>query len=253
MTTPTLPQHSNPDQLAARQREIAWAQTFYTWAHSHTYTIAAGQPLVLAPIAVLEVDEQHPLPRSQELNLVQILEIIDQGIALLSNVIINVTNAFDVGAVELDAPPPESFLGPNEGETGGEAKHEAQHESLAARLRERVEQAVDQVTERVEQAVEKVSDVVDDIKTAINVAEDAAAATTAAEALLEELRGHRRSLDMLSGTLHEALDDDQIGARNSTEDLTRSLGEIFEKVIEALLEAAAAEAGLFGRPKAMGD
>ncbi|MEM9457800.1 MAG: lipoxygenase family protein [Myxococcota bacterium] len=249
MTTPTLPQDSSSEQLAARQREIAWAQTLYTWAHSYTYKLADGQQLKLAPIAVLAVDEQQPLPESQKLNLVQILEIIDQGIALLSNVIINVTNLFNVGAVELDGPPPESFLGPNEGETGDRTEHEG----LAARLRERVEQAVEQVTERVEQAVEKVSDVVDDIKTVINVAEDADEAATAAETLLDELRSHRRGLDVLSGLVHEALDDDQVGARGRTDELTRGIGEIFEKVIEVLLDAAAAEVGLFGRPKAMSD
>jgi len=88
MSVPTLPQQTSPAELAERNRGIAWAQTLYQWAHSHTYSYE-GKTLVLAPIAVLEVDDAHPLPEGQNLNVVQILEILDVGLSLLSNAIIN--------------------------------------------------------------------------------------------------------------------------------------------------------------------
>lgn len=101
MSTPSLPQYDDLALRELRARELDWARGLYGWAHSHTYP--NGQ--VLEPVAMLEVDEQHPLPPSQHFNVVQSINLLTTGIGLIANLIVNLTNLLDVGAVEFDKPP----------------------------------------------------------------------------------------------------------------------------------------------------
>lgn len=222
MTVPTLPQQTSPADLAERSRGIAWAQTLYTWAHSHTYSYE-GQTLVLAPIAVLQVDDAHPMPDSQNLNIVQLIEILDVGLTLLSNAIVNVTNLVNAGAVQFDPPPPASFGKPSNHDGG-----------IIAAFRAKVDAVVDEV-EHVIKDVEKVAHAAGD-----------------AEKLAKLLHDHHGELEALSRDLHKAIADGPLTPKESAS-ISAKLGDILKRIVEAVLEAGLADAGLFGRPKAMSD
>lgn len=73
-------------------------QSAFQYAHSHTYEYN-GETKVLAPIAVLKVDKEHPFPSNQGLNLVQIAELSQVGLQLVANVVIKLTNLLNFGAV----------------------------------------------------------------------------------------------------------------------------------------------------------
>jgi arachidonate 15-lipoxygenase len=72
--------------------------TSYEYAHSHTYEYQ-GQTLVLEPIAILKVDDTHPFPSDQGLNLVQIAELGDLAVTLAINLLVKLGNLLDIGAV----------------------------------------------------------------------------------------------------------------------------------------------------------
>ena len=222
MSIPTLPQQTSPAELAERNRAIAWAQTLYQWAHSHTYSYE-GKTLVLAPIAVLEVDDAHPLPEGQNLNVVQILEILDVGLSLLSNAIINVTNLVNAGAVQFDPPPPASFGQPAPAAGGMIAAFRA----------------------KVDEVVEEVGHVIQDV-------EKAAHALSDAEKLAKLLHEHQGELEALGRDIHKALAKGSATPKESAS-FSAKLGDILKRIIETVLEAGLADAGLFGRPKAMTD
>lgn len=71
------------------------AQQRFQYAHSYTYS--SGQ--VIEPIAILKVDDDHPFPKSQDPNLVQIAEIASIVVELLGSVTVKLTNLLGVGAV----------------------------------------------------------------------------------------------------------------------------------------------------------
>lgn len=68
----------------------------YQFAHKHKY----DDGKILAPIAVLRVDDENPLPENAQLNFVQIVELAEIGLQLVGNVIIKLTNLLNVGAVQ---------------------------------------------------------------------------------------------------------------------------------------------------------
>ncbi len=74
-------------------------QQSYEYMHSYTYTLKDGSKKILEPIAVLKVDESHPFPSNQNPNLVQVIEIGEVLVQLLTNITIKLTNLLDVGAV----------------------------------------------------------------------------------------------------------------------------------------------------------
>ena len=222
MTTPTLPQYTTTEQLAQRARDLAWAQTLYTWTHSHTYQYK-GQDIVLQPIAVLEVDKDHPLPDSQQLNLVQILDLIDVGVALLSNVIVNVTNHYGIGSVELDPPPPASFMRP---ESPGSELFGA-----IAAFRTKVEHAVADVIHDVDSIVYDIEDV---------------------EKLAKRMRSLRAELDTLERDIHDAIASGKPSPAANASFASR-LGDIFKRAVQAILDAQLSKVGIFGPAKAMSD
>ncbi|HRI71952.1 MAG TPA: lipoxygenase family protein, partial [Polyangium sp.] len=221
-TQKTLPQHANAEQLAQRARDLAWAQTLYTWAHSYTYTYQDKQ-FVLQPIAVLAVDKEHPLPDSQQINLVQILDIIDVGISLLSNLVVNITNLLGVGAVEEDPPPPASFMRP---ESPGSELFGA-----IAAFRSKVEHAVADVVHDLDEIVHDVA---------------------GAEKLAKNMRTYRAELDALERDIHDAIARGKPSPATNASFASR-LGDIFKRIVESLLEAQLSKAGLFGPAQAMSD
>lgn len=222
MANPSLPQHDDSSHSAARARELAWARTQYTWAHSHTYP--DGQ--VLEPIAVLEVDDTHPLPRSQTLNLVQLLELLTVGLDVLGNVVVCLTNLLDIGAVELDPPPPKSF-GASADEHG---------KGLLGKVRDAAESLVDSAVDKAKQVIED--------------AERARADAKDVKALLAKLETHRARGDELAQKARIGL---SLNPRDGglLDELGKGIGELFENVLETLLEDAAeailSAVGLWGR------
>src|SRR5262245_38949196 len=82
-----------------RKEESAGVDESYEYVHRYVY--ADGQ--VLEPIAVLKVDPP-PFPKDQKPNLVQILEIADTVLPLLTNVVVMLTNLLGVGSVPDGAP-----------------------------------------------------------------------------------------------------------------------------------------------------
>lgn len=71
----------------------------YEYMHSYTYTLKDGSKKVLEPIAVLKVDDTHPFPSNQNPNLVQIMEIGEVLVQLLTNITTKLTNLLDIGSV----------------------------------------------------------------------------------------------------------------------------------------------------------
>jgi hypothetical protein len=63
---------------------------------------------------VLNVDTDHPFPKSEQLDIVQIIQLGTQLLAMIGNIIVNITNLLNVGAVQLDPPPPDSFMMPRQ-------------------------------------------------------------------------------------------------------------------------------------------
>lgn len=216
----TLPQHANPSQLAERARDLAWARTLYTWAHSYDYTYE-GKTLVLQPIAVLAVNDAHPLPASQQLNLVQHLDLIQVGISLLDNAIVNVSRLFGIGAVALDPPPPASFM--NAHDSGSPLL------GAVAAFRSKIESAAEEI-------VQEIQDVVHTVEDGAKVA--------------KLLRDHRDELEKLGQDVHDAIASRQTSA-NTT--LTSRLEDIFKRIVETIIEAGLSKAGLFGPATSMAD
>lgn len=70
----------------------------FQYTHSHTYD-TDGKIQILEPIAILLVDDDNPFPESQNLNLVQIIELAEVAVQLLANFAVNLTNLLNVGAV----------------------------------------------------------------------------------------------------------------------------------------------------------
>lgn len=220
MNVPRLPRELGPQELAERERAIHWAKTLYAWSHSYSYQYQ-GKTLTLAPIAVLEVDATHPLPNSQNLNLVQLLEILDIGVSLLNNVIVNVANLASVGAVKLDPPPPASF---------GRLSHDGG--GLVAAFRA-----------KVEEVVEDIEHVVKDIENVAHLLKDA-------DKLAKALHDYHTELDTLGREMHTAMASGPI-AQGATASMGSKLGDILKRIIETLIDAARADAHMFGRPTAM--
>ncbi|WP_106393028.1 lipoxygenase family protein [Enhygromyxa salina] len=248
MTNPSLPQHDDPEQQAERARDLAWAQTQYTWAHSHTYDVGDGKQLVLEPIAVLNVDDDHPLPSSQKLSLVQLLDLITTGLDLVGNIVVSLTNLVDVGSVEFDGPPPDSFSA--SGEKKPRVILERKGEKIAGKLRG----AADRVAEKVEDAVE---DAVEDVKAVEDDALDVADVADAIKELVAKLEDQREAGEKLLSKAHRAaLAKGQV-KRELVDDLTASLGDMIKGVLEALFEdlaeAVLTAAGLWGQAQAIGD
>ncbi|NVB38527.1 lipoxygenase [Pseudenhygromyxa sp. WMMC2535] len=222
MANPTLPQYANATQAAERQRALAWARTQYTWSHSHSYEYD-GQTLVFQPIAVLEVDDQHPLPPSQQLNAVQILDILDTGLDLLSNMVVNVTNLFGVGAVALDPPPPADF------QIGDASWRDA----TLKKIRGRIEHALDEVVEIIDD-VRALREAPDEVKTFVDTLEE-----------------QREALEELTKDVHD--DVTKGGKRGAQREHLDRLGSIFEDIIEALIHSGLEQAGLYGPATALRD
>ncbi len=109
-TVPSLPQQ-DPKGRSYREQELENARTAYTYAHSFTYVdqqtqlpyMIDGQPAVLAPIAVLT--PSNDLPQGQWLNLVQIFQLLQSSIMIVTNFTVKLTNLLNVGAVGTDALP----------------------------------------------------------------------------------------------------------------------------------------------------
>lgn len=229
VSTPTLPQHVAPDQRAKRDTALTEARTHYTWAHSHTYQVAGGKTLVLEPIAVLAVDDQHPLPSSQKLTLVQIVDIASLGLDLVGNILISLTNLFDKGAVQYDAPPPPP---PPKG------------------LREVMERVVERVEHVADEAKKLVRGADDGARDVLDLIEATRSATDSLEARHEEgrelLGDARRAL-----TRTEPVDD------RTRDSLSDRLGDWLEDVLEVILrrvsERLLVAAGLSGKAQAIGD
>ncbi|MFT5686580.1 MAG: arachidonate 15-lipoxygenase [Myxococcota bacterium] len=78
--------------------------TTYEYAHSYTYTLSDGSPLVAEPFSILKVDDDHPFPEDQGLNFVQIAELAEIAIDLLANLIVKLTNLLNIGGLESEAP-----------------------------------------------------------------------------------------------------------------------------------------------------
>ena len=161
MTNASIPQRDTAAERAERARSLAWARTLYTWAHSHTYNLQDGSKKVLEPIAVLNVDQEHPFPRTQDVTSFQIFEITVTVINLLGLVITAVTNLLDVDAPKFDAPPPASFLSaePHEGHglRGLIGKVEAKVEGAAKDVEHAAKDAVKDVAIDVEEVVADVA------------------------------------------------------------------------------------------------
>jgi arachidonate 15-lipoxygenase len=77
-----------------REGESAVVDKRYQYSHRYVY----DDGLVLEPIAVLKVDPP-PFPENQKLNLVQVLEVADTVLPLITNIIVMLTNLLGVGSV----------------------------------------------------------------------------------------------------------------------------------------------------------
>lgn len=280
MANPSLPQSDTPEQQAQRKRDLAWAQTQYRWAHSYTYDTGEGEPLVLEPIAILEVNEEQPLPSSQKLTLVQIFDIITVGLELIGNTLVRLGNLIDVGAVQLDPAPPEDFSIP--AETDGESKPSTEScddddssEGLLGRIGDKLKNVVEAVGDKVKGVVEDgVHEVENDVKQVVaavdrvvHVARDVDRAVDTVEAvediskdlkaLVNELETHRKqgesvltkAHDWLSGDGTEDANDPSYG--HLIDELIAGSGTMFENVLKTLLgdvfKRILAAAGLYGQ------
>ena len=86
---------SNTDNTKTTKSTPATGNPNYQFMHEYHYQ--SGE--ILAPIAVLKVDDDNPLPKSAQLNFVQIVELAEIGLQIVGNVIIKLTNLLNVGAV----------------------------------------------------------------------------------------------------------------------------------------------------------
>ncbi len=89
---------NNPTKTGKKKAPVA-GQSDYEYMHSYTYTLKDGSQKVLEPIAVLKVDDTHPFPSNQNPNLVQIMEIGEVLVQLLTNITTKLTNLLDIGSV----------------------------------------------------------------------------------------------------------------------------------------------------------
>ncbi|GAA3919563.1 lipoxygenase family protein [Litoribacillus peritrichatus] len=87
------------DKTSKKKSSPVAGQSDYQYMHSYTYTLEDGSKKVLEPIAVLKVDENHPFPATQNPNLVQIIQIGEALVELLTNITIKLTNLLDIGSV----------------------------------------------------------------------------------------------------------------------------------------------------------
>ncbi|OUS25654.1 hypothetical protein A9Q99_20945 [Gammaproteobacteria bacterium 45_16_T64] len=88
------------DKLDAGVGPCITTDSTYQYTHSHQYD--NGQ--VLEGISFLLVDDANPFPKDQDLNLVQIIEIAEAALALVANIVINLTNLLDIGSVNNPGP-----------------------------------------------------------------------------------------------------------------------------------------------------
>lgn len=184
----------------------------YEYAHSHTYE-HEGQTLELAPIAILKVDETHPFPKEQGLNLVQIAELAEVVVSLVSNILVKLGNLKNVGAV-----PVPDLSGLDELEDGLEL----------------LEDGLEAANERMKTSVSK-----DDLEGAI--------------AELHEHLGSLDSLLSAAKASASAETDDSGLALSPEGSIADTIKGVLEKLIEMVLGAIGRLAGLNGPAGSLGD
>ncbi len=213
MTTPTLPQQDSSSTQAERARDLAWAKTQYGWVHSYTYP--DGQ--ILAPIAILEVSDDKPLPSSQEPSIIQLFDILTRVLEITGDILTRVGDQFGIGAVEFDPPPPEGFKPGESSDSGRES------------LLERAKHAVDNITHAAGELYELRSE---------------------AKSFVGQLRGYHEQAKALQTTLGQAMSHDSKGKTKAAKKSRESLADLIENIIKMIVAEAAIElltkAGLYG-------
>lgn len=224
MTHTAIPQSDPRDIQAERARGLAWSQTLYTWAHSHTYEHVDGETLTLEPIAVLNVDAEHPFPTSQNLNAIQFFDISTTLIDLIGLIITNLADLADVGAVRLDDPPPDSF-------EPAPASGADRHTGLRGELGGKIAGLVEHVAHDVENVVHDVEYAVHDVE---RVAHDVALGYDALKDLVGRLSGLRQEITQLFQSIDRMFAQSHPLPPNVSADLGQLLNKLSGRLINLL-------------------